>query len=86
MASMVNNYGLTWAAFLVFDEDAGVFNGEKARCTRDLASGCVHNAKLKPDDLCMDGDGGFNDRSNVCRPAEDVNEIDGLGDVFEAGV
>jgi hypothetical protein len=48
----------------------------------------VFDSLLHPDDFCSDGDGAVDDRGNVFRAAEDVDDFDRVGfrDVFEARV
>jgi hypothetical protein len=70
----------------VFDEEAGVFDGEEAGGAGGFASGGVDDAELEPDSFGMDGDGGVDDGRDLFGAAEDVDDVDGAGDVFEAGI
>jgi hypothetical protein len=45
----------------------------------------VFYAELEPKDFGFDGDGGIGYRRNIFGAAEDVNDVDRIGDVFEAG-
>jgi hypothetical protein len=46
----------------------------------------VFYAELEPKDFGFDGDGGIGYRRNIFGAAEDVNDVDRIGDVFEAGI
>jgi len=70
----------------VFDEEAGVFDDGEASGPGFFGAGEVRNALLEPEDFCVDGDGGIGDGRDFFGAAEDVDDVDGLGDVFEAGV
>lgn len=72
----------------VLDEDAGVFNYEKAGGAG--FGGCcgVGDSLLHPDDFGADFDGAVDYRRDVSGAAEDVDDFDVVGwrDVFEARV
>jgi hypothetical protein len=70
----------------VFDEGAGVFDNEETGQTGFFGGGRIFDAELEPNDFGADSDGGFDNRWNVFGAAENVDEVDGLGDVFEAGI
>jgi hypothetical protein len=75
-----------WAAFLVLDEEAGIFDDSEAGGASLFGGGGVCDALLKPENLGADGDGGIGDGRDVFRAAEDVDDVHWLGDVFEARV
>lgn len=77
---------LARALFFVFDEETGVFDYEKALCVSFRSRGFVGDALLEPEGFGFDGDGGIGDGGNVFGAAEDVDNVDGMGDVLEAGV
>lgn len=70
----------------MFDEEAGVFDDDEASNARFFGGGRVRDALLEPEDLGVDRDGRIGDGRNAFGAAEDVDDVDGLGDVFEAGV
>ncbi len=70
----------------MFNEEAGVFDGEEAGGASGFTSGRVDDAELKPNDFGANGDGRVDDRENFFRSAEDVHNVDGAGNVFETGI
>lgn len=46
----------------------------------------MRNSLLEPEDFCADGDGGVGDGRDFLGAAENVDDIDAMGDVFEAGI
>lgn len=70
----------------MLDEDAGVFNDGEASGASLFGGRGVFDAELEPEDFRANGDGGIGDGRNVLRAAKNVNDIDGLGDVFKAGI
>jgi hypothetical protein len=77
---------LQGAAFFVFDEEAGVFDDEKTSGSGFLGRGWVRDSLLEPEDSGADGDGGIGDGKDLFGTAEDVDDIDAIGNVFEACV
>lgn len=75
-----------WAAFLVFDEEAGIFDDGETCGASFFGGGGVRDVLLEPEDFGTDGDGGIGDGRDVFRAAEDVDDVDGFGNVFEAGI
>ena len=74
------------SAASVFDEEAGVLDDQKTSRVRFGGSFGVGNSLLEPEGFGVDRDGGIGDRGNVLWAAEDVDDIDGKWNVFEAGV
>jgi hypothetical protein len=70
----------------VFDEEAGVFDDEEASSAGFFGGDGVSDAQLKPQSFGFDGDGGIGYGRNVFGAAEDVDDIDGMGDDFQAGI
>jgi hypothetical protein len=70
----------------VFDEEAGVFDDGEASDAGFFGGSGVRDALLEPEDFGADGDGGIGDGRYALRTAKDVDDVDGLGDVFEAGI
>ena len=70
----------------MFDEEAGVFDDEEARGSGFFGGGWVSNSLLEPEDFGADGDRGIRHGRNFFWAAEDVDNIDAIGDVFEAGI
>jgi hypothetical protein len=74
------------APFFVFNEQAGVFDYGEA-CGAGFFGGCgVFYAELEPENFGFDGDGGVGNGRHVFGPAEDVDNVNGFRDVFEARV
>jgi hypothetical protein len=74
------------AAFFVFDEEAGIFDNGETGGASFFGGGGVGDVLLEPENFGADGDGGIGDGRNVFRTAEDVDDVDGFGDIFEARV
>jgi hypothetical protein len=74
------------APFFVFDQEAGVLNDGEARRAGFFGGGGVFYAELEPEDFGFDGDGGVDDGWHIFGTAEDVDDVDGFGNVFEARV
>ncbi len=74
------------APFFVFDEQAGIFDGNEAGGPGLFRRRLVDDSLLEPQDFGVDSDGGIGNRGNVFRAAEDVDDIDLFRDVFEAFV
>jgi hypothetical protein len=74
------------APFFVFDQEAGVLdNGDAGGA--GFFGGCgVFYAQLEPQDFGFDGDGRVGDGRHIFGAAEDVDDVDGFGDVFESRV
>jgi hypothetical protein len=70
----------------VFDEQASVFDDEEAGGAGFGGGFGVSNSLLEPEAFGVDGDGGVGDRGDVFGTAKDVDDVDGDGDVFEAGI
>ena len=70
----------------MFDEEAGVFDYKKAGGAGLLGRGWVRDSLLEPEDPGADGDGGIGDGRDLFRTAEHVDDINAIGDVFEARV
>jgi hypothetical protein len=70
----------------VFDEEAGVFDDREAGSVSFRGCGGVGNSLLEPEDFGADGDGGVRELWNIFGAAEDVYDVDGFGNVFEARV
>ena len=77
---------LQGAAGLVFEEHAGVLDDEEAGGVRFGCGGFVGNSLLEPEGFRVDSDGGIGHARNVLGAAEDVDDIYGERNVFEAGV
>ena len=54
----------------------------QASCAGELSGLFVHHALLHPDGFGSDFYGGFHDLSDVLGAAEDVYDVDLLGDIF----
>jgi hypothetical protein len=74
------------APFFVFDEEAGILNDCEADGAGLFGGGGVFYAELEPKNFGFDGDSGVCDGRHVFGAAEDVDDVDGFGDVFEARV
>jgi hypothetical protein len=74
------------AAFLVFDGEAGVFDDGEAGGASFFGGGGVGDVLLEPENFGADGDGGIGDGRDVLGAAEDIDDVDGFGDVFETRV
>jgi hypothetical protein len=74
------------APFLVFHEKAGVFDDREAGGVSFRGCRGVGNSLLEPEDFGADGDGGVREQGNIFGAAEDVDDVDGFGNVFEARV
>jgi len=70
----------------VFEEDAGVFYREESGGASGFAGGGVDDTELKPDGFGVNCDRGVDDRVNFFAAAENVDDVDGIGDVFEARI
>lgn len=70
----------------MFDEEAGVFDDGEASDAGFFGGSGVRDALLEPEDFGADGNGGIGDRRYALGTAKDVDDVDGLGDVFEAGI
>jgi len=70
----------------VFDEEAGVFDYEEAGGAGFFGGDGMGDAELEPEGFGVDGGGGVGDARDFFGAAEDVDDIDGAGDIFEAGV
>lgn len=74
------------APFFVFYEEAGIFDYEEAGGASLFRGGGMRNSLLEPERFGVDGYGGIRDRGNVVGTAEDVDDVNGPGGVFEAGI
>ena len=70
----------------MFHEKTGVFNDEEAGCAGLGGGFGVGNPQLEPECFGANGDGRVNDPRNIFGAAEDVDDVDGDGYVFEACV
>ena len=70
----------------MLDEEAGVFDDGETGGAGFFGGRGVRDALLEPEDFGVDGDGGIGDGRNVFGTAEDINDVDGFGNVFKAGV
>ena len=70
----------------MFDEEAGVFDDEEAGGTGFFGGGGVGDSLLEPEDSGADSDGGIGDGRDFIGAAEDVDDVNRIGDVFEAGI
>jgi len=70
----------------VFNEDAGVFYREESGSPCGFAGGGIDDTELKPDGFGANGDRGVDDLENFFAAAENVHDVDGIGDVFEARI
>lgn len=70
----------------MFDEDAGVFYREESGSPGGFAGGGVDDTELKPDGFGVNGDRGVDDRGNFFAAAKNVDDVDGIEDVFEASI
>jgi hypothetical protein len=68
----------------VFDQEAEVFDGQESGRTGNFTGLRADDAQLEPDGFGADGDGGVDDGRNFLGAAEDVDNIDGLGNVLQA--
>lgn len=73
-------------AALVFDQEAEVFGGKQSGRAGDFAGARADDAELEPDRFGADGDGGVDDGRHFFGAAEDVDDVDGLGNVFQTRV
>ncbi len=67
-------------------KEAGVFYYQEAGCAGFGCRLLVRDSLLEPEGFGVDGDGGIGDRGNFSGAAEDVDDVDGFGDIFEARV
>jgi hypothetical protein len=74
------------APFFVFDEEAGIFDDNETSGTRFFCGSGVFDAELQPENFCADGHGGIGDGRNVFGAAEDIHDVNRLGNVLETGV
>jgi len=72
--------------FFVFDKEAGVFDDDEACGAGLFRGGRVGNSLLEPEDSGANGDGRIGDGRNVFGAAEDIDDVDRLRNVLEAGV
>jgi len=70
----------------VFDQEAGILNDEEAGGTGFFSGDRMRNFLLKPEGFGIDNDGRIGDGRYILGAAEDVDDIDAFGDVFEASV
>lgn len=70
----------------MFDEQAGVFYDEETRGAGFFRSGGAGNPLLQPECFGVDGYGSVGHWGNFLGAAEDVHDVDGLGDIFQARV
>ena len=70
----------------MFDEEAGVFDNGKASGEGFFGGSGIFDSLLEPQDFRFDGNGGICDRGDVFGAAEDVDDVNGNGYVFKAGV
>jgi len=77
---------LQGAAFFVFDEEAGVFDYEETTGAGFFGGCGVGDSELQPQSFGADGDGGIGNGRDSFGAAEDVDDVNGDGDVFETGV
>jgi hypothetical protein len=70
----------------VFDQETGVLDYGETGGGGFFGGGGVFYAELEPEDFGFDGDGGVGDGRHVFGATEDVDDVDGFGDVFEARV
>jgi hypothetical protein len=70
----------------VFDKEAGVLNHEEAGGVGFRGGFGVGNSLLEPESFSVDGDGRVGYGRDVFRAAEDVDDVDGEWNVFEAGI
>jgi hypothetical protein len=75
-----------WAAFFVFDEEAGVFDDGETCGASLFGGGGVRDVLLEPENLGADGDGGIGDGRDFFGAAEDIDDVDGFGNVLKASV
>ena len=67
-------------------EDAAIHHDFQAGRTGTGGRFLVHNSQLHPDDPRIAADGGFDDVGNVVGPAEDVDDLEWLGNILQRGV
>ena len=77
---------LEWAPFFVFDKEAGVFYYQEAGGVGLCCGLRVRDSLLEPEGFGVDGDGGIGDGRDFFGTAEDIDDVDGEWDVFEARV
>ena len=70
----------------MFYEEAGILDDQEAGGVRFGGRFGVGNSLLEPQRFGADRDGGIGDGGNVLCAAEDVDDVDGKWNVFEAGV
>jgi hypothetical protein len=68
----------------VFDEEARVFDDEKAGGAGLLRGLRVRDSQLKPKRFGANCDGGSGDGRNILGAAEDIDDVDGRRHIFEA--
>ena len=74
------------APFFVFDEEAGILDDGETGGAGFFSGGGVFYAQLEPEDFGIDGDGRNSNRRHIFGAAEDVDDVDGFGYIFEARV
>ena len=82
------NFGLeaeVGAATFVFDQEAEIFGSEQAGRAGDFAGARADDAELEPHGFGADSDGRVDDGRNFFGAAEDVDDVDGLGDASRRG-
>lgn len=70
----------------MFDEEAGVLNDGESGGVSFGGCDVVGNSLLEPEDLGVDSHGGSGNRWHIFGTPENVNDVDGFGDVFQARV
>ncbi len=70
----------------MFDEEAGILDGQEAGGAGFFSGFGVFNTQLQPEGFGADGNGGIGDGKSLFGAAEDVDDVDGFGDVFEASI
>ena len=70
----------------MFNQHAGIFYDGQACGAGFPGGGGVGDTELEPENFCAYGDGGIGYRGNIFGAAENVNDVNSLGDVFEARV
>jgi hypothetical protein len=70
----------------VFDEKASVFDYQEASGLGFFCDACVGDSLLEPQRFGVDGYGRIGYRRHFLGTAEDVDDVDGNGDVFQSGI
>jgi hypothetical protein len=70
----------------VFDGEAGIFDDGETGGASFFSGGGVGDVLLEPENFGADGDGGIGDGRDLFGAAEDVDDVDGFGNIFEARV